>query len=762
MDTAVDDRTPARSRYGNLLALLGVLVAGLVVALLPASPDPLDVDAPPELFSAGRAAEHIDTIAGSPRVPGSPAHTAARDRLISALDALGWDTGIESGVGWAAWPQEPTQRGGRVHNVVAVRPGTDPTGTVVLAAHYDTVRGSPGAADDGLGVGVVLEVARAIDAGPPPRNDVLVLLTDGEESGLLGAQLFAASDRPRDGPVVVLNHEARGNSGVPTTFRTTSPDGALVDTLARSPGANADSLTESVFELLPNDTDFRRFDEAGFHAYDTAISSGAAYYHSPLDTPDRLDRKSLQHMGETTLVTARDLAGADLTTLDDAGNEVVTTAPWGLLHAPRWVEIAGAVLLAAMVAGTCVLRIRRGEASPAGIGVAVGVSLLAALGAAAAAWLPWWIVQTLAPGTAAPVVDEPYHPSLFRLAAVAAAVGVLVTVWAWWVRGRRPGSFTCGAFVLVALLALAGVPFTGVAATILVTVLPTVLGVLAGLLLRGDGPGRLLATTLGALVSAVFAVPAVFVTFDAGLLYGAPLAGLFTGLVLVAVLPLCEPLRPGRHGARVSAVAALVVVLVCTLVAGHLNRDGATDPRQEYLWYSLDADSGVATWASPDGPRSEWSRALLPDGPTPLPDGFPWRPDTAMHHGPAPVADLEAPRVEVLSDETGGSTRALRLRLIPAGDSQLIGLWVNGDTARVHGATVEGVRAEPSERFGFLFWAPGPEGVEVDLTLGMRDRELELRVADLSDDPSVVPGYEPPTDRVVLQPTVAVTRSLRL
>ena len=143
----------------------------------------------------------------------------------------------------------------------------------------------------------------------PGRSRVMVLLTDGEENGLLGSQVFSRSRSPALGPTVVLNHEARGNDGTATTFRMTSPNGLLLDALTRSPWAEADSLTQLLFEALPNDTDFRNFTEAGFSGFDTAIAAGAAYYHSPLDTPDRLSRESLQQMGDTSLSTARILAG---------------------------------------------------------------------------------------------------------------------------------------------------------------------------------------------------------------------------------------------------------------------------------------------------------------------------------------------------------------------------------------------------------------------------------------------------------------------
>jgi Zn-dependent M28 family amino/carboxypeptidase len=84
------------------------------------------------------------------------------------------------------------------------------------------VAAGPGAADDAAGVAAVLETVRALTQGSPLRNDVVVLLTDGEEDGLFGARAFARDDPLRGRPAVVLNLEARGVSG-PSMLIRTSP-----------------------------------------------------------------------------------------------------------------------------------------------------------------------------------------------------------------------------------------------------------------------------------------------------------------------------------------------------------------------------------------------------------------------------------------------------------------------------------------------------------------------------------------------------------
>jgi hypothetical protein len=94
-------------------------------------------------------------------------------------------------------------------NIVGVIPGRDPALAdrwVVVTAHWDHLGTAPddaaafapgddrvfnGAVDNAIGVAGVLELARVLAAGDrAPRRSVLVVLTTGEESGLLGAQYF--------------------------------------------------------------------------------------------------------------------------------------------------------------------------------------------------------------------------------------------------------------------------------------------------------------------------------------------------------------------------------------------------------------------------------------------------------------------------------------------------------------------------------------------------------------------------------------------
>ena len=85
-------------------------------------------------------------------------------------------------------------------NVIAEVVGSEaPEEIVIIGAHLDSWDNSPGALDDGAGVGIVTAAAKLIlDHGEQPRRTIRVVLFGAEEVGLLGARAYAEA-RAEDG-----------------------------------------------------------------------------------------------------------------------------------------------------------------------------------------------------------------------------------------------------------------------------------------------------------------------------------------------------------------------------------------------------------------------------------------------------------------------------------------------------------------------------------------------------------------------------------
>ena len=305
--------------------LLGVFFA--VVAILPPSPKP--ANAPEAEFSAARAMEDLRIIAAKPHPTGSAENADVRAYLIQQLEELG--VKAEETVGLL--PERSLARLNRwsgaaaseqaFTNVVGVWQGPDSSrmdsdrmdsskSAVLLMAHHDTVWGSPGAADDTVGIASILEIIRALNSGPTPDRDIIILFTDAEELGLDGARQFFETNPLRDRVGAIINFEARGSGGIATMFQTSANNGHAARLYAKSvkkPGTT--SISVEVYKRLPNDTDLTTALSGDYVAYNISNIGRAGYYHSPKADANSLQVSTLQHMGMQGLDLTRALLSAD-------------------------------------------------------------------------------------------------------------------------------------------------------------------------------------------------------------------------------------------------------------------------------------------------------------------------------------------------------------------------------------------------------------------------------------------------------------------
>lgn len=151
-----------------------------------------------------------DALGG--RIPGSHGSQLAREHIQAQMLALGMEPLGHKGGFFHTYAQGPKSgarmltKDGKIvphamtegTNVVGLLRGSDPVKSkqyIVLTAHYDhlgvTKSGDiySGAFDDAGGVVVALEVLRAFAADSKKlARSVVLLITDSEESGLLGAE----------------------------------------------------------------------------------------------------------------------------------------------------------------------------------------------------------------------------------------------------------------------------------------------------------------------------------------------------------------------------------------------------------------------------------------------------------------------------------------------------------------------------------------------------------------------------------------------
>ncbi len=300
----------------RLLWLVGSLALALLIAVLTLQvPAPVGTGAPAADFSAERAMADVREIARRPHPVGSADHARVRDLLLQRMAALGLQTSTQTGALSPAAVQKFERDGAsadgvELTNLIGVLPGRDPRlPAVALMAHYDTVPGSSGAADDTAGVAAILETVRAVRARGAADRTLVVLLTDGEELNLDGARAFWGGHPLRDRIGAVVNLEARGGGGRAMMFETGRGNAQTIALFARAGikatgGVSSNSLAVFVYEAMPNGTDFTIPKDRGVQGINLAFIGRPAHYHSDATTPDTLDRGSVQHIGSQALETA--------------------------------------------------------------------------------------------------------------------------------------------------------------------------------------------------------------------------------------------------------------------------------------------------------------------------------------------------------------------------------------------------------------------------------------------------------------------------
>ncbi|GAA5843912.1 hypothetical protein JCM11251_002246 [Rhodosporidiobolus azoricus] len=175
--------------------------------------------------------------------------------------------------------------------------------SILLNAHSDSTLPSPGAADDLIGVAVMLESLRVMALGERKMTNAAIFLFNGAEESLQDAShLFITQHPLKDTIRGVINLEACGTDGKEIVFQATSAE--MIHALSRAPSPYATVIASEIFQtgLILSDTDFRQFAEYGnLTGIDAAVVQNSYLYHTALDIPSAIQPGAIQHMGLNTL-----------------------------------------------------------------------------------------------------------------------------------------------------------------------------------------------------------------------------------------------------------------------------------------------------------------------------------------------------------------------------------------------------------------------------------------------------------------------------
>lgn len=707
------------------------------------APPAAPIDAPPAQFSGTRARQLLRTLLddGAPHPMGSLANAQLRARIVSQLRELGYEPELQGGImvcsrfGVCGMPT----------NILARLDGDEPPGgggsAILLAAHYDSVAAGPGASDDGAGVASVLEIARILKQRSRPRHTVILLLDDGEEPGLLGAEAFVQRHRWAGSVAAAVNLEARGTSGPSLMFETGTANRWLIGLYAQAVARPlANSAYYAAYRRMPNDTDFSVFKAAGYQGFNFAFIGDVAGYHTPLDDWRHADAGSIDMQGAQALASLGALANARLERA--SSGEAVYFDLYGrtLVRIPRAWLVPGALACLMGLLMLCVWLIRRGQLSArALLWGAVGQLAALAVGAAAAAALLALLHELGALELGGAYVSVA-HPWPLQLCFVGLAFWVSARM-ASLLRSRAgfPGLMLAGA-LLYAVFALAlalGLPAASyLALTVAGAALLTLtLALAAGR--RAAGGAEWAASAVSA-VSFTVVMPLVVPLYGALGSSALPLTSvllIYAGFSLAALMAPAAPRTQSRLCA--GAAAGMLLGMAAALL---LPRHTPQAPERVNLLYDLDGDGLRAQWlvdSASDRIPPQWSSAAaFASHARPAPAAL----ERRVFAATAPSLALPLPQLSVRSASvvTGGAGTAprahYRLHVSSARAAPILELLFAPtaavDSVQLGSGGAPSVRVRPRRLAGgeslLRLWSLPADGIDVDFEATNAAFDLQL------------------------------------
>ena len=436
------------------------------------------------LFHSSADAHSVANVVEDIRVLSSKPHSVAHameraavcDYLCSRLTSLGCEPKVYS------YPANEAL-GFRfdMHNVYAeIPPKCDSVATsLMLVAHYDSrypwlLRGdtaiSLGAADNGYGVGVILETLRlALEQRDEWRQGVKVLFTDAEEVGMLGMKAAYARNRELfDRVGLVINVDARGTYGPALLFETSRGNTKLMDLYARSAAYPFTySLINMVYRYMPNATDFTIVMDS-LPGLNFATVADINHYHTSLDNVGNISPRSIGHYCSQIIPVALDYltdeAYSDKDALKSDVDDVCFTVPLlGLFtFSQAGYIVVNALFLIALIF-YLIYEVRAAKTSPRPIVGSFFVQLLASLLLFGIGLALSWGCATLEGLRYKPMgmlVGVGYDNLAMVLSMIVLAAAMIAVV-AWCRRRVAVATLLCSTLLLMATLSTALYIFAG-------------------------------------------------------------------------------------------------------------------------------------------------------------------------------------------------------------------------------------------------------------------------------------------------------------
>jgi hypothetical protein len=740
------------TKLDTLLTLLPMVIVALAIYWGFASLSPSSVayaNGGDKQFSQQNALNHLKIISEKPHFLGSQAHGNVRQYLVDEIKEMGIEVNIFEQM---ATHSRYYYNAGKSKNIVAKFPGKSADNALVLMSHYDSgLHSSLGASDAGSGVVTILEGVRTFLAnGETPQNDIILLFTDGEELGLLGAQAFVNFHPWASNIKVALNFEARGSGGPSYMILETNGGNArLVEAFSKAnlkhPAAN--SLMYSIYKLLPNDTDLTIFrEDADIQGYNFAFIDDHFDYHTQQDSFQRLDRESLNHQAEYLVALLDYFSNADLNLLRSDTDLVYFNFPGiGMVNYPfSWV-LAMTVIAFLLLLPVTYVALKRKRVSVKAIYVSFVPLILSLTTAAAIGYFGWQILLWLFPQYADIPQNFTYNGYWIIASFVSFIVATTLVIYQYFKKHCTSISHSISAIILWLLMNIAIAIALPGAGFLVMPVFFALTGLYLLVFYGHDGPNKRIIS----LLTMFLALPIIMLLapFILALIVGLGLNAIaigtvFTCLLVVIVAPML------LKTSEVSHLRNLMLLLSAGFMVISIFESGYSPDRKKpnSINYIVDNDNKSAYWTSSNRTLDDFTQPFFSTQPSLLPWRYALYPHTSRsqvrHYQQTLVLPLAAAEISITKNSVDGTQRHISLVITPKRPLHLIQLAtfqhlevkklsVNGQVFTKHGVPIENTY---NNGFFFKYIMASPlEELNLDISI-VDNGEVSLKVFETAFD----------------------------
>ncbi|QNK61906.1 M20/M25/M40 family metallo-hydrolase [Pedobacter sp. PAMC26386] len=680
-------------------------------------PEVVPVGSNAKIFSVNRAFNYLRQVAKEPHSSGTKAHDNVRSYIMNFCKEKGLETFTQEATGL-----DYNKRGvvsGLAKNIIAKLKGKYSKGTVLVMSHYDSQPNTPGAADNGAAVAAMMETINVLIKGPELNHDVVFLFTDLEESGQLGAESFIHNFKNIADIELVLNFDARGNSGLSYTFETSKDNGKLISEFAKSTDRPiANSLAYEIYQRMPNNTDFTVLKKQGIAGLNTAFIDGYAYYHSMKDTPENLDMKSFQTQGNLMLNTVRHFANRDLAPIQ--AKDVIFFNPvghWLWIYPMAWdyplIIITLLLFVAAIVTGY-----HKRLISTSDLLRGIGLYLLCILFVFGLTWLLQITVSYVYSYYTNFYGDSFYNIKYYLF--VISGLSMFAFILFFGIAGKKIFYYslvTGGLFILVLLMFAIKIILPSAAYIIYIPLIPFLILLITMILTETNYREHPFRFVFGLMIALLLPLgmwmPFIYILF---IVFG--LAMPYPAMIFLCFfLPVLLPVKQIFYFIKTKYILiSSLGVIIAGLILTHMNSSYSEQrPLQTKLMYGINVDKREAMWVSSQKAKDEWLSQYIKDNKKSLFTEFYPNDDFYVWKSKAVFLDLPAAKMEIMSDTMISDKRKMIILILgtPATNSFDLFLPKNGKLIAVNNRIIKATE----DIRQLSFYAPSKEGVKITLEL---------------------------------------------